>query len=216
MYYDSGRYYRALWKANEDRVPAPDKLHQNTVIRVPPPEDLDPAYIDAPTSRNRRPAGENLPREDGKADAAAREGVEISTATSSRRPTPVDGVPIRRSSRSDAELTLPVADAAIDGDRIRGRSAGQSSRSIVAKRTGLNDQDEPEIRPREAVGRPIYKVRPYDTLRTIARDTLSDSRRADEILDLNRDIIDDPSHLIVGQILELPEDARTNRPRYRR
>ena len=80
-----------------------------------------------------------------------------------------------------------------------------------------DDRDaEPEIRPRATVTRPIYKVRPYDTLRTIARDTLGDSRRSGEILELNRDLIDDPAHLIVGQILELPEDARSPRARSRR
>jgi nucleoid-associated protein YgaU len=56
---------------------------------------------------------------------------------------------------------------------------------------------------------PVYKVRPYDTLRSIARDVLGDARRADEILELNRDIIDDPTHLIAGQLIELPKDART-------
>ncbi len=61
------------------------------------------------------------------------------------------------------------------------------------------------------VSRPIYKVRRYDTLRSIARDTLGDPRRASEILALNRDIIDDPTHLISGQLLELPEDADTRR-----
>jgi nucleoid-associated protein YgaU len=46
-------------------------------------------------------------------------------------------------------------------------------------------------------------------LRSIARDTLGDARRADEILELNRGAIDDPAQLVVGQVLELPEDART-------
>jgi nucleoid-associated protein YgaU len=58
--------------------------------------------------------------------------------------------------------------------------------------------------------RPVYKIRKYDTLRSIARDMLGDSHRSSEILDLNRDLIDDPAHLIVGQILELPDDARTS------
>ena len=39
---------------------------------------------------------------------------------------------------------------------------------------------------------------------------LGDSHRANEILDLNRDLIDDPTHLTVGQMLELPDDARTS------
>ena len=54
MYYSSGRYYKALWKANEDKVPEITKLHQGTVIRIPPPEDLDPAYIDPPGKRRAR------------------------------------------------------------------------------------------------------------------------------------------------------------------
>ncbi len=40
--------------------------------------------------------------------------------------------------------------------------------------------------------RPTYKVKANDTLRSIARDTLSDSRRAGEIYNLNRDLLDDP------------------------
>lgn len=69
------------------------------------------------------------------------------------------------------------------------------------------DPEARRYRPR----RPVYKVRPYDTLRSIARDTLDDSRRADEILELNEEIIDNPRHLIPGQIIELPEDARIGR-----
>jgi hypothetical protein len=108
-------------------------------------------------------------------------------------------VPIRHSSRSDVELNLPVSDAATEQASGRDRSSRGSSQS---------DRDaEPEIRTRNAVARPIYKVRQYDTLRTIARDTLGNPRR---------DIIDDPAHLIVGQILELPEDARPARARSRR
>ena len=59
-------------------------------------------------------------------------------------------------------------------------------------------------------GRPVYRVRAGDTLRSIARDTLGSARRADEILDLNRGLVDDPKQLVVGQVLELPEDARTS------
>ena len=210
MYYSSGRYYKALWKANEDKVPEITKLHQGTVIRIPPPEDLDPAYIDPPGKRpgQSRTDGEILVRHDGEADDSA--STRSDPATTNRRAGNVsgDGVPIRHSSRSDVELNLPVSDAATEQASGRDRSSRGSSQS---------DRDaEPEIRTRNAVARPIYKVRQYDTLRTIARDTLGDPRRANEILDLNRDIIDDPAHLIIGQILELPEDARPARARSRR
>ena len=104
-----------------------------------------------------------------------------------------------------------------------GTSRGERAPDRAGRRAdlALNDDDrnndEPETRTAArphrsdtaSPSRPVYKVRPYDTLRSIARDTLGDSRRADEILELNRGLIDDPTHLIVGQILELPEDART-------
>ena len=62
MYYSFGPYYKALWKANEDKVPEITKLHQGTVIRIPPPEDLDPAYIDPPGSAGPEPDGRRDPR----------------------------------------------------------------------------------------------------------------------------------------------------------
>jgi nucleoid-associated protein YgaU len=55
---------------------------------------------------------------------------------------------------------------------------------------------------------PKYQVRPRETLRSIARDTLGDSHRDEEILEMNRDAIPDPKHLTAGQILILPDDAR--------
>ena len=205
MYYNSGRYYKALWKANEDKVPEIDKLYRNTVIRIPPPEDLDAALILPPGTRSPNAAGEKLAANDADADHST-----------SGRSRPADGVPIRRSSRSDAELNLPVSDVATEEADGATRAARRSSRSTSSTRDDRDDDREPEIRPRDAVTRPIYKVRQYDTLRTIARDTLGDSRRASEILDLNRDLIDDPGQLIVGQILQLPEDARPARARARR
>ena len=58
----------------------------------------------------------------------------------------------------------------------------------------------------------FYRVRPYDTLKRLARDYLGDSRRASEILELNRDRIADPLHLEPGTRLRMPADARP-RPR---
>ena len=204
MYYNSGRYYKALWMANLDKVPQIDKLYRGTVLRIPPPRRSDPAYIEPAGNHTQRlaqnePAGQNVEAE------SPRRSVEH---TASRQDAAAgDGVPIRRSSRSEVDLNLPVSDLASDD------SGTKTSSSRGGRRNIATDADEPEVRPRDAVTRPIYKVRQYDTLRTIARDTLGDSRRAREILELNREIIDDPGHLIVGQILELPEDARPARTR---
>ena len=59
----------------------------------------------------------------------------------------------------------------------------------------------------EAPRRPTYKVKAHETLRSIARDTLGDPHRYREILELNRDAIDDPNRLAAGTSLTLPEDA---------
>jgi nucleoid-associated protein YgaU len=227
LYYSSGRYYRALWKANAAKYPDINVLHVGDVIVIPPVEDLDPADIASP--RSRPPAGMsddarglagdgNASRGGGGpelADQSESSSQAADNATSAPRRTRVSGssgsAPPRRVSMNDPELALPLASSTIRRDRPPARAGRPASDDDT-------QSDEPETRfaarPRSMAAapprRPVYKVRPYDTVRSIARDTLGDARRADEILDLNRDFIDDPSHLVVGQILELPEDARTS------
>jgi hypothetical protein len=191
-----------------------DELYVGTILKIPPPEDLDPAYIDPPGTRAPRLGTKNRSVNPTSQDDEA----------TNRRASRTEGVPVRRSNRSDPELNLPVSDPFTEQASDRGFSSRGSGRPSVPSRA-VNDYDspdrdnasntEPEVRSRSTVSRPVYKVRRYDTLRTIARDTLGDSHRANEVLELNRDIIDDPGHLIVGQILELPEDARVVRVRSR-
>jgi nucleoid-associated protein YgaU len=227
LYYSSGRYYRALWKANAEKYPDIEKLTVGDVIMVPPVEDLDPAQIDPPRSRAPVALRQAAPRVGGRNSRNARvdeaDMAEGSGGTSVAEPTTTartnraatDGVPVRRSSRTDPDLDLPAPEAVSQRERAPER-AGR--RSDVALGNDDASSDEPETRtaarPRATgsapLSRPAYKVRPYDTLRSIARDTLGDSHRVNEILDLNRDLIDDPTHLIVGQMLELPDDARTS------
>jgi general secretion pathway protein D len=59
--------------------------------------------------------------------------------------------------------------------------------------------------------RPFHVVRPHETLRSIARDYLGDSRRADEIAELNQDRIAATGTLVPGQTLVLPADAASTR-----
>jgi nucleoid-associated protein YgaU len=73
---------------------------------------------------------------------------------------------------------------------------------------GESDRGESAVSRGGQPRRPRYRVHSHETLRSIARDTLGDSHRADEIRELNADVIDDPNHLIPGQILELPDDAK--------
>ena len=174
-HYASGRYYKALGKANSDQFQRLQDLYVGAVIRIPPPEDLDPSLIDPPggrSARNRDPDAADEPT----AQAA------------------VDPSRLRRSRRVDGELNLPVSDPEAEQVSDRDDRRRRSPREVL---------DAPA--PRRAA--PVHKVRSRETLRSIARDRLGDSRRAREILDLNRDAIPDPAHLTPGQVLDLPDDA---------
>jgi nucleoid-associated protein YgaU len=229
LYYDSGRYHRALWKANSQKYPDISVLHVGDTIMIPPVEDLDPDYILPPRSQASSALPAAQPGQNRRGLANPRdetdESSESSAPISSRRPpasnarsnrgsSSTDAGLVRRSSRTDSELDLPVADSGFRPDQTFNRGG---RRLDLADHDAGRDNGEPETRtaarPRTSASvsprRPVYKVRQNDTVRSIARDTLDDSRRADEILELNRALVDDPNHLIVGQILELPDDART-------
>ncbi len=81
-------------------------------------------------------------------------------------------------------------------------------------RRSPDDRDGPDPDAHAAPRpKPQYRVHRNETLRSIARDVLGDSHRADEILQLNSNVVDDPRNLTPGQILELPEDAQIGRVR---
>ncbi len=87
--------------------------------------------------------------------------------------------------------------SADDGRSVPSRTRGEVARGVGSSRA--REVDEPT--------RPTYRVRAHDTLRSIARDTLGDPHRYREILDLNRDALDDGGRLVTGVTLTLPEDA---------
>ena len=201
LYYSSGRYYRALWKANADKYPDISVLHVNDEIIIPAVEDLDPAYIDAPGMAKR------ISRKDDATDLAA-ESLSSPRSPAAGKPTAAGRYATSPSSTCRSP-TRPPAET---------KWAGGTSLSRVADDENDNSIDEPEVRqvarPRRTdpapSRRPVYKVHRNDSLRSIARDVLGDYHRADELYELNRDVIKDPSQLIVGQLLELPDDAKTS------
>ena len=76
QYYNSGRYHRALWKANADRYPDINVLHVGDTIMIPAcVEDLDQvSYIKGFLPRTRGvvdPRGNRAPRADPAAAATA-------------------------------------------------------------------------------------------------------------------------------------------------
>jgi nucleoid-associated protein YgaU len=100
--------------------------------------------------------------------------------TPSRSSSSTEGAPlprVRRTNETEADLSIPP----------RGPAK-------------LREEIDPPSRP-------TYRVRSDDTLRSIARDVLGDSRRDRELLELNRSLISDPRRLTPGQVLVLPSDA---------
>jgi nucleoid-associated protein YgaU len=163
-YYNSGRYYKALWKANQDQVPNIRELYVGTTILVPAPEDLDPAYV-LPPSTARNDSAPAIP--------PSRRGPK----PPSRRP--IDDEPRPEPGHPSAEPGL------------------------IETAESVSSPNRPS--------RPIYTVRERETLRTIARKTLGDPHRWDEIRKLNLDQLDGSPYPPIGTRLRLPEDAETTR-----
>jgi nucleoid-associated protein YgaU len=189
LFYGSGRYYVALWSANKKTVPVMDALTRGQVIVIPPQEDLDPALIE-PARIATTPATGKTSR--------------IATAKGGSR-TP-GTVPSSRKSFKDSGI-----DPIIDDDDERFAARGRAKNHERDIDDGIDRvSDTVSERPSDL---PIHKVRPRESLRSIARDRLGDSRRADEIFELNRALLDNPDNLVPGQVIELPEDAKPGRRR---
>ncbi len=215
LYYGDGRYYRALWKANVQKYPDIKDLHINDVILIPAPEDLEPALVGLSRTRqvSARDEGstrDEVPGQDGSAPARLTRADSSPTARTARTSEQPGNIAGRgRPGRADAELALPIGDA--DGGPARGGRVPTSARVVDDDDGGTATRLTARPRNPTPVERPVYKVRRYETLRSIARDALGDARRADEIYEINREVIADPTRLTPGQLLELPEDADTRR-----
>ena len=182
LYYPSGRFWKALWAANKATVPAPERLYVGQTIRIPPPEELDRGLIEP-------------------------ERPNAAVGTTNNRPSPT--LKVSRAEGVGGRI-LPALDTTALSDKLGEHEITLPASDPFTRRdvNDAGDNLDSESSPRQRARRTLYKVRPHETLRSIARDTLGDSRRADEILDLNAKILDDPAHLVIGQILELPEDAK--------
>jgi nucleoid-associated protein YgaU len=127
--------------------------------------------------------------------AAATGSRTVPKSADSRQPGLLTPIQHPRSS-SEIELALPVA------------------RPLATKNTAPADSDDDDSASSAEPTYPKYVVGPHDTLRSIARDTLGDSHRFDEIFELNRDQLDDPlTRLRPGITLVLPDGARPGRRR---
>jgi nucleoid-associated protein YgaU len=167
LYYNTGRFYKALWAANRATVPVIDRLYVGTTIQIPPPEALDRSLVERP---------------------------QPSSPGRSTHPLAARDRQTRRTGReSDVTLVLPVG------------SPEAEAGSLVAA------EPDPKAATWPEAHRPVHTVRASETLRTIARARLGDAHRADEILRLNRDVIEDPHRLVPGMSLRLPANASSER-----
>ncbi|WP_422926788.1 LysM peptidoglycan-binding domain-containing protein [Singulisphaera sp. PoT] len=174
-YYRSGRYYKALWKANQKLVAAPEDLAVGMTIIVPPPEELDKHLILPPQSAKRT------------------EAIDPPSAVRKTSAQNVGSSPKGRTLKNAPEVELALPD--MDGD----------SRRRSNTYTPPSDDYEGEEPERGNYRR--YRIRRGDSLRKIAREKLGTARRANEIFELNRDILDSPNdNLIPGQDISLPDN----------
>lgn len=176
-YYGSGRYYKALWSANQQIVSKIDQLHVGDSIKIPAMETLDKSLIETPTlSKNRREsstgAGQETPQNSRSLDnKAVRTGNAIESV-------PTGGEP-------DAAVTRP-SNSTPRRREIISEPVGETSAKSYGKR---------------------YRVESGDTVRTIARDILGDPRRSNEIVSMNPDELDDERTILrPGQVLRMPDD----------
>jgi nucleoid-associated protein YgaU len=203
QYFATGNYWIALWKCNSAKVPEIDKLQVGDVIMIPPVEDLDLAATDPRLAKRTSKRASSMPS-----------GNQVGA-------TSIDQV--RRSS-DDLDHESPnqggkfdSADDEIGADRANRRVRySRVNRELLSTEASDSDAVEPDV---DSTSRPTkrsaqtaktftYRIRRYDTIRSIARDMLGDSRRAREILEINKTTITDPDHLVIGQLIELPQDAR--------
>jgi hypothetical protein len=189
---------------------------------IPPVEDLDRALIPLPRGRtslqieeDAHSLSETSSHPGDATDLVARftSAAPGQSSTAIERTGTVPGSAERGLSgpSSPADLKLDLSTTETGSPIVRGTH--RASRRLHLGLTDQESDNQTSARPRvprpDSPYNPAYKVKPQDTLRSIARGTLGDSRRANESVDLNPLLGDDPSHLIVGQILRLPEDTRT-------
>jgi len=117
-------------------------------------------------------------------------------------------------------VTFPIP--VVNGEAELNVPGSSEAQFAAADRTVRRDREtvgdgSPGSSPRSSSARPsraplpVHVVRRYETLRSIARDRLGDSHRADEIIELNQDRLPETNQLTPGQRLLLPVDATVAR-----
>ena len=150
---------------------------------------------------NRGPDRTGRPATGGPARDPAARGTPLGRRLGRPGPsrTAFEPVPAGRRSRTTSALTAgPVGGT--DRERLRTDRPGR-----VRDRASATD------RPRRDARAVVHVVGPDETPRSIARDRLGDARRADEIVELNHDLLATEGRWRPGLRILLPPDARPER-----
>jgi len=192
LYYGSTRFAKALWWVNRGKFKRPEELQVGDLVLVPAAAELEtPPRGDEGSTWARVPARR----------AASELLLPMGSSPATSRP-------------HDESSGFAATEA--DKRTSLGSGSGSGSGEYGAKTTRGNREEATSYGPnsaaRDADGTrrrnpPVHVVRPKETLRSIARDRLGDSRRADEIAALNQDRLVETGVLAPGQRLLLPSDA---------
>ncbi|MFI5454611.1 MAG: LysM peptidoglycan-binding domain-containing protein [Isosphaerales bacterium] len=129
-----------------------------------------------------------------------------SNSTSAPAPASAPSPLSTSAANGEAGLNLPVSsDAQIEPERGTMRRDQDDAGNVPPGSSPRSTDPKPRHAP------PVHIVRRYETLRSIARDRLGTSSRADEIIELNQGRLPDTHQLTPGQRLLLPDDARPMR-----
>jgi general secretion pathway protein D len=121
-------------------------------------------------------------------------------------------VPVRASAPAPFPVGVATGDAGLNSRGFSEARLGTADQAVRRNRENVGDGSSGS-RPRTSSAEssvapsPVHVVRRYETLRSIARDRLGDSRRTDEIIELNGDRLQDSNQLTPGQRILLPSDA---------
>jgi type IV pilus secretin PilQ/predicted competence protein len=232
--YGTVGYGRPLWWYNRARIAWPQGLKPGDIVVVPPvellrspPTEQSGAPEPAASATPRHAQAEVQPPAGGWVAAQPATTGEtpkpraswVARSTNSAKQTPATaqlqdtratagrdrpaGIAEREKSESEQLPTFQPTASASPNERANRRP--RTDLDVVRTRSSQpSTTSRTRSRQRKA---PVHVVREYETLRSIARDRLGNSRRADEIAELNQDRLTEGEPLTPGQVLILPSNA---------
>lgn len=202
-------------------VPAPPSEKAAGASLPPPPSEAAPAPAPAgaigdlaslpppPSGGLKPPSASTQPAD---SPVAAR-----TPAAPTRQDTPPAPVQRREENKTTVSASAPATSSAAPAAPVSPTQPRSEPPAASRPAAPVQPRQSPAVQPPSAgpTRRPgdgdavsetlrIYVVRPGDTLSRIAARELGSNTLADNIFLLNRDVIDDPDHLVVGARIRLP------------